>query len=165
LRFQLCINHAVAANSPTLHIVLSHNACACVAATLLLQVLSLAGHSFNGSLPLSWTGLQQLRVLDLSRNQITGTLPQQYASMRQLSILKLNDNELRHVSNGMPEFFEYLVGSGFKLQCLCVADNNEVLLNDEGKARLVSAAQHEVPPVQLAIDVPGSSQCNASLLR
>jgi hypothetical protein len=83
--------------------------------------------------------------------------------MRQLSILKVNDNKLRHVSNGIPEFFEYLVGNGFKLQCLCVANNSEMLLNDEGKARLVSAAQQNQPPVQWGIDAPGSSQCNESL--
>jgi Leucine-rich repeat (LRR) protein len=138
--------------------------CACLAAKLWLQVLSLAGHSFNGTLPLPWTGLQQLRVLDLSHNQLSGTLPQPYASMRQLSILKVNDNKLRHVSNSMPEFFEYLVGSSFKLQCLCVANNSEVLLSEDGRVRLVSAAQRSVPPVQLVIDVPGSSQCNTALL-
>jgi Leucine-rich repeat (LRR) protein len=124
-----------------------------------MQVLALAGHAFNGSLPLSWTGLQQLRVLDVSHNQISGTLPQPYVSMQQLTILKVNDNKLMHVSNGMPELFESLVGNGFKLQCLCVANNSEVLLSEEGKARLMLNAQKSSPAVQLAVDAPDNSQC------
>jgi hypothetical protein len=51
--------------------------------------------------------------------------------MRQLSILKVNDNQLKHVGGDMPEFFEYLVGNSFKLQCLCIANNSEQLLSEE----------------------------------
>jgi hypothetical protein len=129
-----------------------------------MQVLALSGHAFNGILPLSWTGLQQLRVLDVSHNQLSGTLPQPYVSMRQLSILKVNDNKLKRVNNGLPEFFECLVGDGFKIQCLCVANNSEVLLSEKGKEQLVLNAKRSSPPVQLAVDAPDSSQCDPTLL-
>lgn len=58
------------------------------------QVLMLAGHSFNGTLPPSWTRLQKLRVLDLSHNSLSGNLPSWYVSMRKLAVLKVQDNRL-----------------------------------------------------------------------
>jgi hypothetical protein len=130
-----------------------------------LQVLALAGHMFNGSLPIPWTSLDHLRVLDIAHNQLSGILPQSYISMTQLSILKVNDNKFVRVQSNMPEFYENLMGDGFKLQCFCLANNREVLLNEEGQARLVSAAQQSSPPVQLVIDVPSSSQCDPALLK
>jgi hypothetical protein len=112
--------------------------------------------------------MQKLRVLDASRNQLSGTLPQAYANMWELAIVKLNDNTFMQANStagsSIPEFFQYLVGNGFKLQCLCVADNSEVLLSEEAKGRLVQTAQHSTPPVQLVVDEPGSRQCDAALL-
>jgi hypothetical protein len=132
-----------------------------------MQELALAGHSFGGSLPPSWTSMQKLRVLDVSRNQLTGTLPQTYANLWQLAIARFNDNKIVQVSSSsssMPEYFQYLVGDGFKLQCPCVANNSEVLLSDEGQQQLVAAARQSSPSVQLVVDVPSSSQCDPAQL-
>jgi hypothetical protein len=59
-----------------------------------MQVLMLSGHNFTGTLPTSWTRLQQLRVLDVFRNSLTGSLPSWYVSMRQLAMLKVHNNKL-----------------------------------------------------------------------
>jgi hypothetical protein len=67
-------------------------------------------------------------------------------------------------SSSMTEFFQYLVGDGFKLQCLCLANNSEELLSQEGKQQLVAAAQQSSPSVQLVVDVPSNSQCDPAQL-
>ncbi|WIA23164.1 hypothetical protein OEZ86_010058 [Tetradesmus obliquus] len=126
-----------------------------------LQVLVLSGHNFNGSLPQAWTRLSQLRVLDVSRNSLTGSLPKWYASMLQLAVLKVHDNQLVPATSGSPEFFEYLVGDGLKLQCLCVGNNSGVLLDAAKAAELKRRAQASSPPAQLVIDQPTDRLCVA----
>jgi hypothetical protein len=123
----------------------------------------LAGHSFSGTLPSSWTRLQQLRVLDLSRNSLSGSLPAWYVSMRQLAVLKVNDNQLVPQSTGALEFYEYVLSKdGSQLQCLCVAGNAGELVDAAAAARLQGKAQARKPPVALAIDAPDSSACDPS---
>jgi hypothetical protein len=88
--------------------------------------------------------------------------------MWELAIVKFNDNKLVEFSSSSSsssqELFEYLVGDGFKLQCLCLANNTEVFLSEEAKGRLMQAARHSTPSVQLVVDEPGSSQCDPALL-
>uniref|UniRef100_A0A383W896 Uncharacterized protein n=1 Tax=Tetradesmus obliquus TaxID=3088 RepID=A0A383W896_TETOB len=126
-----------------------------------LQVLVLSGHNFSGSLPPAWTRLSQLRVLDVSRNSLTGSLPKWYASMLQLAVLKVHDNQLVPAASGSSEFFEYLVGDGLKLQCLCVANNSGVLLDAAKAVELKRRAQASSPPAQLVIDEPTDRLCDA----
>jgi hypothetical protein len=118
----------------------------------------LAGHGLSGTLPSSWTRLQQLRVLDLSRNSLTGSLPSWYVSMRQLAILKVHGNQLVP-STGGPEFYEHLLERGYPLQCLCVADNAGVLVDAAAATRLQDEAAQRVPTVPLVIDSPDNSTC------
>ncbi|WIA23158.1 hypothetical protein OEZ86_010054 [Tetradesmus obliquus] len=125
-----------------------------------LQMLVLSGHNFNESLPPAWTRLKQLRVLDVSRNSLTGSLPEWYASMLQLAVLKVHDNQLVPAANGTPEFFEYLVGDGLKLQCLCVANNSGVLLDAAKAAELKRRAQASSPPAQLVVDDAADRLCD-----
>jgi hypothetical protein len=124
-----------------------------------LQVLMLAGHGFSGTLPSSWTSLQQLRVLDLSHNSLTGSLPSWYVSMWQLAILKVHGNQLVP-STGGPEFYEHLLGDGSQLQCLCVAGNAGVLVDAAAAARLQNKAVQRLPQVPLVIDSPDNSTCD-----
>jgi hypothetical protein len=125
-----------------------------------VQVLMLAGHSFSGTLPPSWTRLQQLRVLDLSHNSLSGSLPAWYVSMWQLAVLKVQDNQLVASGSGALEFYEYLLGDGSQLQCLCVAGNAGQLVDAAAAARLQGKAQARKPPVALVIDAPDSSVCD-----
>jgi hypothetical protein len=126
-----------------------------------VQVLMLAGHSFSGTLPPSWTRLQQLRVLDLSRNSLSGSLPAWYVSMWQLAVLAVHDNQLV-ASGSAVEFYEYLLGDGSQLQCLCVAGNAGQLVDAAAAARLQGKAQARKPPVALVIDAPYSRMCDPS---
>jgi hypothetical protein len=66
--------------------------------------------------------------------------------MLQLTVLKVQDNQRVLAVNRSPEFFEYLVGDGLKLQCLCVANNSGVLLDDTKAAALKRRAQTSSPP-------------------
>jgi hypothetical protein len=132
---------------------------------LSVQVLMLAGHTFNGTLPASWTRLEQLRVLDVSNNSLTGSLPAWYSSMRQLVIFKANDNQLTRSASGPPEFFEFLLGPTSKMQCLSVASNKDMLLDAPTAAKLVSKAQQRWPPVPLEINQPASSPCDPAPLK
>jgi hypothetical protein len=126
-----------------------------------LQVLVLAGHNFSSTLPAAWTRLTQLRVLDVSHNSLIGSLPEWYASMLQLAVLKVQDNQLVPAADNTPEFFEYLVGDGLKLQCLCVANNSGVLLDDTKAAELKRRAQMSSPLAQLVVNEPAHMLCDA----
>jgi hypothetical protein len=125
-----------------------------------LQVLNLAGHSFSGSLPASWTRLEQLQVLDVSRNSLSGSLPSWYSSMRQLAVLKVHDNQLERAADSAPEFYEALLGPSSKLQCISVAGNRDVLVDAATAARLAAKARQRVPAVPLQINQPGSRLCD-----
>jgi hypothetical protein len=121
----------------------------------------LAGHSFNATMPAAWTRLSQPRVLDVSRNSLTGSLPKWYASMLQLAVLKVDNNQLVPALNNAPEFFEYLVGNGLKLQCLSVADNTGTLITAAKATSLKRMALQSSPPVTLVIDEPDDKLCDA----
>jgi hypothetical protein len=100
-------------------------------------------------------------VLDVSRNNLSGSLPKWYASMLQLAVLKVQDNQLVPAADNAAEFFEYLIGHGLKLQCLCVANNREVLMDAAKAAELKRSARTSDPPVQLVIDEPAHKLCDA----
>jgi hypothetical protein len=120
----------------------------------------LAGRNFSGTLPPSWTRLQQQRVLDLSHNSLTGSLPSWYVSMWQLAIFKVQDNHLVPSGSNALEFYEYLLSDGSQLQCLCVAGNARELVGAAAAARLQDKAQGRKPSVALMIDAPDSSACD-----
>jgi hypothetical protein len=125
-----------------------------------LQVLNLAGHSFDGTLPAAWTRLEQLRVLDISNNNLSGSLPAWYSSMRQLAIFKANGNQLSRSASGSPEFYELLLGPSSRLQCLSVGDNKDMLLDATTSAKLAAKAQQRLPAMPLAMNEPSSALCD-----
>jgi hypothetical protein len=128
-----------------------------------LQVLMLAGHNFNGTLPPAWTRLQQLKVLDASHNNLTGSVPAWYSSMRQLAVLKLHDNQLVSSNDSAADqrLFSSLVGIGSQLQCLSVEANQGELVSVEIRKKLQDTAKsRRNPPVPLAINNPTSHLCD-----
>ncbi|KAK3211371.1 hypothetical protein Dsin_016077 [Dipteronia sinensis] len=55
-----------------------------------LQSLNLANNKFNGSVPLAWGQLSNLKNIDLSSNDLTGRIP-----MQLFSVAKFNFTETR----------------------------------------------------------------------
>ncbi|KAL8122769.1 tyrosine-sulfated glycopeptide receptor 1 [Apium graveolens] len=97
-----------------------------------LQVLSMGGCNFTGSIP-KWLGnLRKLQVLDLSYNRIKGSVPGWFANMSYLFYLDLSDNLL---SGDFPkqliqlpaltsrEGADQLDGSNLELPIYVAADN------------------------------------------
>uniref|UniRef100_A0A383VUL3 Leucine-rich repeat-containing N-terminal plant-type domain-containing protein n=1 Tax=Tetradesmus obliquus TaxID=3088 RepID=A0A383VUL3_TETOB len=125
-----------------------------------LQVLLLAGHNFSSTLPPAWTRLQQLRVLDVSHNSLTGSIPYVYISMRQLAVLRVHNNQLVRAAGDLPDPWELMLGDGSKLQCLSVAGNKELLVDEAAAARLIQKAAERGPPLPLEVNAPGSAACN-----
>jgi hypothetical protein len=80
--------------------------------------------------------------------------------MWQLAVLKVHDNKLEPSGSGALEFYEYLLGDGSQLQCLCVAGNAGELVDAAAAARLQSKALARQPPVPLVVDAPDSSACD-----
>jgi hypothetical protein len=129
---------------------------------LLLQVLMLAGHNFSSTLPASWTRLQQLRVLDVARNRLTGSIPTEYNSMRQLAVLRLHNNQLVHATGNLPDPWEFMFGDGTKLQCLSVAGNAQLLVDEAAAARFKQKATERRPMLPLEVNAPEHSACDAT---
>jgi hypothetical protein len=130
---------------------------------LLSQVLNLAGHNFIGTLPTAWVRLKQLHVLDVSHNSLTGSVPAVYNGMRQLAVLRVHNNQLVRAADDVGEAWEFMLGDGSRLQCLCVASNKEQLVDEAAASRLSRMAASRAPPVPLEVNRPDSEACNPAL--
>lgn len=67
-----------------------------------LQVLDLAGNSFEGEISSAIGNLTALQLLSLGSNGLTGSIPSEIGNLTQLQTLDISDNELRGL---VPDMF------------------------------------------------------------
>ncbi|WIA11335.1 hypothetical protein OEZ85_011458 [Tetradesmus obliquus] len=147
---------------------------------LKLRQLLLNGNNLSGSLPVQYAQMRDLQVVNLSQNQLVGTIPRVFASLTKLTVLGLGHNQLQgplpaafvslrqlaalDVSNNMlngsmPTSWRLMAGQGFRLQCLLLANNTSVMVNDGVRRELMTKNAARIPGTGLAIDDPSSSLC------
>lgn len=95
-------------------------------------------------------------MLGLGHNQLQGPLPAAFVSLRQLAALDVSNNML---NGSMPTSWRLMAGQGFRLQCLLLANNTSVMVNDGVRRELMTTNAARIPGTGLAIDDPSSSLC------
>lgn len=118
--------------------------------------MRLSRNKLTGSIPQVFASLTKLQVLGLGHNQLQGLLPAELVSLRQLAVLDVSNNML----NGtMPTSWRLMAGPGFKLQCLLLYNNVELLNTDEDVCELTSRSEARVPWTGLAFNDPNNALC------
>lgn len=121
-------------------------------------MVNLSHNTLTGTIPRVFASLTKLTVLGMGHNQLHGPLPAAFVSLRRLAVLDVSNNQL---NGSMPTSWRLMAGPGFRLQCLLLDGNTDVLITEEGSRGLMKSIEIRIPSTGLAINNASSPLCSA----